>query len=97
MILYNSNDQQITLPGVRVGGVLIAGATITATLQNTQTGATVFTAPMTDSLGNPGNYVFQPPLFDVPDGTNYKMVYSGVVSGFTLTLEQAVEIQTRTR
>ena len=97
MILYNSNDQLITLPGVRVGAVLVAGATIQATLTNVTTGSAVFLVSMQDSVGNTGNYEVQPPLFNVPAGTNYKISYTGVVQGFTLTLEQNVEVQNRTR
>jgi len=97
MILYNSNDQLITLPGVRVGAVLIAGAAIKATLENVMTGSAVFSVPMQDSVGSAGNYEVQPPLFNVPAGMNYKISYTGVVQGFTLTLEQNVEVQNRTR
>lgn len=97
MILYNNNDQQITLPGVRVGSTLIAGASIRCTLINKVTNASVFSVAMSDDVGNVGNYVLQPPLFDVAVGSNYQISFSGLVQTYELTLLQDVEIQNRTR
>ena len=97
MILYNDNDQLITLPGVRVGSTLIAGAALTASLKNKTTGEVVFNAQMQDAVGVAGSYTVQPPLFSVKAGTNYQMVYTGLVQGFKLTLDQDVEVRDRTR
>jgi hypothetical protein len=98
LILFVGNTQMITLPGVvdGVSGVPITGATITATLYDSddQIVSGFDHLAMADVEGTAGDYVVTlPSTFSPAVGKGFYVIYEGTKGALTLRRRQTVEVQ----